>query len=126
MYSIAFPHIFNSNKVTTNINKDFEALKSNLYLLLKSGKNELFGDPNFGTNLYSLIYNQNNAVLRDIIIDSIYTNILVYMPQLAIKRNDIEIIFDNINIKIKIKALNKIDYSLNTYELVLLSNEVAQ
>ena len=126
MYSINFPNIFNPGKVTVSLLKDKEATENNLKLLLKSGKGELFGDPNFGTNLYSLIYNQSNAILRDIIIDTIYTNILVYMPQLAIKRNDIEILFDNTNIKIKIKCLNKQDYTLNNYELVLLANEVSQ
>ena len=67
MYSIAFPNMFSTAK--TNLVRDVDATMSNMRLLLASWKNSLIGDPYFGTNLKKFIYEQNNIVLRDLIID---------------------------------------------------------
>lgn len=51
MYSIKFPDMLSSAK--TNLVADKAASLSNLKLLLKSKRGELFGDPYFGTVLHS-------------------------------------------------------------------------
>ena len=61
--------MFNSGG--TRLLKDKDATISNTRLLLASWKNSLFGDPYFGTNIKRFIYQQNNIILRDLIIDDI-------------------------------------------------------
>ena len=80
--SFAFPNMF--NKASTRIINDHEATASNLKLLLLSDRTSLFGDPYYGTLLKKYLFDQNDVVLRDIIIDSIYTAILQFMPQIVI------------------------------------------
>ena len=90
MKSLSFPDMFNN--ATTRTLSDHEATVSNLKLLLKSDKNGLFGDPYFGTNLKKLLFEPNNVVLQDIVIDDIYTAILQFMPQIRIERKNISIV----------------------------------
>ena len=119
MYSIGFPEIFNSSG--TILVKDENATMSNLKLLLTSWKNSLYGDPYFGCNIKNFIYEQNNIVLRDLIIDDIYVSIQQFMPQIYIKREDIKIINDGVNVYAEINCINKLDKQPNTYQIDLLS-----
>lgn len=66
------------------------------------------------------MFEQNNQVLRDIVIDDIYTTILSFMPQITLKRNDIEIISNRETVYIKIKCTNLLDYQVNTYTLNMM------
>ena len=73
MYSIKFPDMMLG--VTTSLVQDKEASAQNLKLMLLSDRGNLFGDPYFGTLWRKLIFDQNNEILRDIIIDDILTSI---------------------------------------------------
>ena len=70
------------------------------------------------------MFEQNNLVLKDIVIDAIYTAILQFMPQVMIERKNITITQDAYHIYINIKAKNILDYQLDTYELVLNGEEI--
>lgn len=122
MKSLSFPKMFNST--STKISIDEEATKQNLLLLLKSEKQELFGDPYFGVRLKRYLFDQNNYILKDIIIDEIYTQLALFMPQLKVKRKDIDIIQDKEKGKLycKFRAINQIDFTTNTYNLVLMED----
>ena len=121
MYSIAFPNMFSSAK--TNLIEDHEATKSNLKLILLSNQNEMFGDPLFGTILRKLIYEQNNTVLRDIVIDEIYTSILTFIPQIKIERKDITIDIDKYKMTAVIKGINLIDNQPDMFSILLMSGD---
>ena len=118
MKSIAFPKMFNES--STKIVSDYDATLSNLKLLLMSEKGELLGDPYFGVRLKAYFFNQNNKVLKDLLIDEIYNAVSVFMPQLNINRKDIDIIkTERAELNITIKAINRVDFTTNTYNLVL-------
>lgn len=121
MKSIAFPNIFRTT--STNIVSDKEATASNLKLLLQSYKKELFGDPYFGTNLLKLFYEQNNIVLRDLVLDDIYVTIQTFMPQVDIDRKNISIVSDRYSMSVNIRCINKLDYSFEDYTIKLISGE---
>lgn len=121
MNSIAFPIMFGNT--TTKVVKDHEATAQNLKLLLMSDRNGLFGDPYFGTILKRLMFEQNNVVLRDIVIDAIYTAVLQYMPQIKVLRKDITITQDGSKIYINIKATNMLDFQTDLYNINLLNFE---
>lgn len=120
MKSINYPRIFNTNKQKVNIVSDYYATLQNLKLLLYSDKGELFGDPYYGCNLKKFLYDQNDTVLKDIVIDDIYTAISIFMPQIRVERRDIILEADNITVKVTIKALNRVNFQTNLYNLVLL------
>lgn len=121
MKSINFPKMFNRN--STKIVKDFNATKQNTILLLLTEKGELFGDPYFGVRLKRYIFEQNNYILKDIIIDEIYTQLALFMPQLKVERNDIKIVQERAKIYCRFKAKNLANYKTNMYSLCLFDGE---
>lgn len=126
MRSIKFPKMFNTN--STNVWKSTEyksATAQNTLLLLGSERGELFGDPYYGLLLKHFLYDQNNYVLKDQLIDMLYTQIAIFIPQIKIDRKDIEIIQDKQKGKVycNFKGINQIDYTTNTYNLILLDED---
>ena len=119
--SISFPDMFTTG--STKIKYDKEATKQNLKNLLLSTKQSLLGDPNYGTNLKKLIFEQNNGILRDIVIDDIYTNIKIFLPQIKVQRNDIELISNKNILYVNIKAKNMLDYTFENISLALYNLE---
>ena len=67
------------------------------------------------------MFNQNSYILKDMLIDTIYTQIAIFLPQIKISRNDIELISEPLKGRVvcKFRGINQIDYTHNTYNLVL-------
>lgn len=121
MYSISFPKMFDG--VRTKTLKDSKATASNLWLLLNSSKMSLFGDPYFGTSLKRALFEQNDGILIDLIIDEIYTVIKTFMPQVQILREDIVLTQDGVDIFCNIKCTDLTDYTTNMYSINLTNEE---
>ena len=122
MRSIKFPKIFNPNSTRVwRSDKHVDATKQNTTLLLQTARGELFGDPYFGLMLKRYLFDQNSYILRDAIIDMIYTQLAIFIPQVRVKRNDIEIIQDKEKGRLycKFSGISQIDYTYSTYNLVL-------
>ena len=122
MRSIRFPKMFNTN--STNVWKSseyLEATKQNTELVLHTTRGELFGDPYFGLMLKKYLFDQNNLILKDAIVDTIYTQLAIFIPQVKVKRNDIEIVQDKEKGKLycNFRGVSQIDYAINTFNLVL-------
>ena len=130
MRSIHFPHMFNTN--STRVWKSSEhlnATKQNIKLVLYSERGELIGDPYFGLLRRHFMFDQNNYILRDQIIDMIYTQLAIFIPQVHVERKDITVFQDREKAKLycEFSGINQIDYQLNTYQLVLFdSNETSK
>lgn len=124
MKSIQFPKMFRTNS-TLVTDTYLDATKQNTHLLLNTEKGELFGDPYFGIKLKAYLFDQNSYVLKDILIDEIYTQLALFIPQLKVNRDDIEIIQNRQKGKLicKFKGINQIDFTTDTYNLVLYSDE---
>lgn len=121
MNSIAFPNMFKSG--STTVVKDREASAQDMKLLLASEKGELFGDPFFGIRIKKYTFNQNNYILRDVLVDEIYTQLQVFCPQLTINRNDITITQKGARLVATIKGINKVDFTPDMYQLELFQDE---
>lgn len=126
MRSIVFPKMFNTN--STNVTKSTEYLKAtkqNAILTLHCEKGELFGDPYFGLQLKHYLFDQNNYVLRDAIIDQIYVQLALFIPQVRVERQNIDIVQDKEKGKLycTFTGINQIDYQTNTYNLVLFDEQ---
>lgn len=121
MYSFQFPNMVSNT--SANIIQDHEATASNLKLILGSTRGSLFGDPYYGTNLKRLMFEQNNQILRDLVIDDIYTTINTFMPQIKVNRNNITITSNRAAVYANIKALNLLDYTTDLYNINLTNFE---
>ena len=122
MYSLNWPNIFNKNNISISLLQDKEAIKSNLLLLLNSERSSLFGDPYFGTALKQAIFQPNNNIIVDLIIDELYTTICAYIPQIYLTRNDIEIKSDNINLYATLNVTYRLDNTSDLYMINLTNN----
>jgi hypothetical protein len=71
------------------------------------------------------LFDQNNYVLRDAIIDIIYTQLAIFIPQIKVRREDITIIQDRQKGKLECQfsGISQIDYTHNTFNLLLLNNQ---
>ena len=121
MNAVKFPNMISANK--TNITKDIDATRQNLKLLLLSDKGTLMGDPYFGSNLKKLLYEYNNVILKDLVIDDIFSAINTFMPQIRVLRENINVIAQGNTVRVTITAQNLLDYSFAEYEVNLLSVE---
>lgn len=119
MYSIQFPQIFSSGK--TLLVSDREAIKQNMQLLLLSDRTSLFGDPYYGCVVKQLIYEQNSTILKDIVIDEVYTAIKLFIPQVSVNREDITIKIKNNIVYTIIRCVYLIDGTADLYQLVLMN-----
>ena len=121
MNAVRFPKMFNSNKAA--IVKDKEATEQNLKSLLASFKKTLLGDPYFGSNLQKMLFEHNNVVLQDLVIDDIYSAITAFMPQIRVIRDNITVTSDGNSVIVNIRAQNMLDYTFSEYSLNLLTVE---
>lgn len=119
--SIAFPDMLSSTRM--NVISEDDATKSNLRLLLLSPRKSLFGDPYYGNELKDVIFSQSGQIIKDLIVDEIYTSIAVFMPQLSVSRNDISIETDGIELYTTFKATNLLNYTTNLYNIKLTNND---
>lgn len=121
MKSIAFPKMFNNT--STNIVEDHDATQSNLNTLLLSEKNEMLGDPYFGVGLRRYLFEQNNSIMDDMLIDDIYAAIAWFIPQLVVRRTDIKLVHNRQNLYCTIQGTNQLNFKTDMYDVVLLRNE---
>jgi phage baseplate assembly protein W len=120
MYSIDFPKMFNS--ASTRLVKDSSATVQNIRLLLESSRGSLLGDPYFGSKVHKYIYEQNNVILRDIIIDDILVALQTFIPQIKVTRDDIKLVSDKSAIYADISCINKIDSTTNLFQIKLTTD----
>ena len=124
MNAVIFPDMIANN--STNIITDEDATLQNLKYLILSSKNTLFGDPYFGTNLKKLIFDRNNTILRDIVIDDIFTAITMFMPQIKVERRNISVESEGSRLYINIRAQNRLDYTFTDYSINMINIEELQ
>ena len=123
MQSLAWPNMFSSNHRDTLLLSEKEAIKSNLLLLLNSEKLSLFGDPYYGVALKQVIFQPQDLVLVDLIIDEIITAIELYLPQIYVAREHIQLRSDKINLYATIQITYRMDNTSDMFNIVLTNNQ---
>ena len=122
MRSFKFPNMFKPNSSRIWRADEYgKATKQNVLLLLQSERGEFECDPYFGILLKHYMFNQNSYILKDMLIDTIYTQIAIFLPQVKVTRNSIELIADELRGRLhcKFSGVNQIDYTHNTFNLLL-------
>ena len=92
MKSFNFPKMI--SKGSADLLSDKAAIRSNLNLLFHSECGELFGDPYYGSLIKKYLFEQSSGIVLDLLIDAIYTTILIHIPQVYVKRKDISVSID--------------------------------
>lgn len=121
MKSIAYPKMFTSS--STELKADKAATMQNLKLLLLSERGDFKDDPDFGVRLKRFIFDQNDYILQDMIIDEIYKKIAIFIPQLTVRRTDITLVVERATLYVNIRAINNLDFTTDMYSLALLNEE---
>lgn len=122
MRSFKFPKMFKSNSSRIWLEDEYnKATRQNVLLLLQSERGEFVCDPYFGILLKHYMFNQNNYILKDMLIDTIYTQIAIFLPQVKVNRNSIDIVADQLKGRLycNFSGTNQIDYTHNTFNLLL-------
>lgn len=122
MKATGFPKIFGTT-TSTSIITDKVATLNNIKLLLGSEKYTLFGDPYYGVRKKYYMFEQNGKILKDVVIDEIYTQIKTFIPQVRVERKDIDLVQDKDTIRANIRVTYLVDYTQETYSLVLFKED---
>ena len=122
MNVIRFPKIFNNNS-TAVVTDPSACMFQSIRLLINSEMTSLLGDPGFGIRLKKYFYEQNNYILRDILIDEIYTQLCTFLPQIFVERKNIQITQKYEKLYVQLSFTIKETFESSTYELVLFNME---
>lgn len=109
------------NTVTKSTTIANEATRECVYLLINSECRDLFGDPEFGIHLKRYLYDQNNVILKDVLIDDIYTQITTFCPQVFLERSNIDIKQQKTKLYATITYKNRTDFTTDTLNLMLMN-----
>lgn len=126
MRSFKFPKMFNTNSSRIwKEDKHKQATQQNLTILLHCERGELFGDPYFGLLFRHYLFDQNTVLIEDALIDMIYNQVVLFMPQLRINRNDVSLIRNKERGKIycNFVAVDQIDFTTNMYQLLVFQSD---
>ena len=122
MRSYKFPKMFKPNSSRIWREDEYnKATRQNVLLLLESERGEFECDPYFGILLKHYMFNQNSYILKDMLIDTIYTQIAIFLPQVKVSRDNIDIVSDPLKGRLycSFSGVNQIDYTHNTFNLLL-------
>ena len=121
MYSFDFPSMLNSS--TSRLKTQKDAVRSNILLLLQTEKGSLFGDPYFGTLLKRYVFEQSSNIIPDLVIDTILSSIVEFVPQVFIKREDIQVYTNGIDVFVTLKYVYVPDNTVDIYTINLTEND---
>jgi len=119
--TIGFPKIFNGN--STIIKSGQEATKQSIRLLVSCESGEFFGDPDFGVRLKRYFFEQNNNILKDILIDELYTKIVAYCPHIYLERKNIVVFASGSKLVANITYRDQETFITDMFSLVLFRTE---
>lgn len=112
--SIKFPNIFNNISGDTDTDSNLLSINRCIALLLTTAKGELLGDPDFGCNLYEMLFQPQTEDLMEEIKTNIIESITKYEKRVTINSTNINIELDRDNHK----CLIHIDYALRNSDVI--------
>lgn len=101
--NIRHPNVFSIRSGETQLVKEFKAINQSINKILTTSKGELFGDPGFGCNLQTLLFEFQGNDLNSLIKEEIVTALNQYEKRIFIQEKDIEITNNQLSIEILIK-----------------------
>lgn len=112
-----FPEMFNVNTGEVDMITDIKGINQSLSLLFQSEQGELFGDPDFGSYLHSLLLQQDSIQLKDELIEAILEAVATYEPRIIVTKDMIDINLVTSSPKVVAKYNITLNYNLRNTSL---------
>lgn len=115
--TFSFPQIISRVTGRTELSQDAKSINECLGILLRTRPGELLGDPEYGCNLITRIFQYNGIIVDTLIVEDILEAVDKYEPRITMSDSDIKIVKDIDKINIYIQYLIKESGEVNTYNL---------
>jgi phage baseplate assembly protein W len=89
--TIKHPILFDLVSGKTDLDDNVVSINRCLGLLLTSAKGELFGQPDFGSRLYEMLFDQYSQTYEEAVKQEIVDTITKYETRISISTNDVTI-----------------------------------
>jgi phage baseplate assembly protein W len=89
--TIKHPILFDLVSGKTDLDDNIISINRCLGLLLTSAKGELFGQPDFGSRLYEMLFDQYSQTYEEAVKQEIVDTITKYETRISISTNDVTI-----------------------------------
>lgn len=121
---ISFPNIFNKSSGKTMLVSNNTEIKQAIKCVLLTNIGELLGDPMFGSNIKSSLFEIKNDIFTTILKQRIVDAITKHVKSAKVNGNEIEVISypNNSKVKVVINYYNVIAGETDFIELVALEN----
>lgn len=100
--SITHPKMISITNGNVDIDKLDTSINRSIALILLTGKGEVFGNPEFGSNIRKFLFDNYNDNLKELIIDEIIDSVSKWEDRIIINRSDISIEQEDLTLKIHI------------------------
>ena len=115
--TFSFPQIINRTTGKIELSQENKSINECLGILLRTRPGELLGDPEYGCNLITRIFQYNGVIVDTLIIEDILEAVDKYEPRVIITDSDIKIIKNVDSINIYIQYIIKETGEVNSYNL---------
>lgn len=100
--SITHPKMFSLINGNTETDSLDISINRSIALILLTAKGEVFGNPDFGSDIRKFLFQNYTDSMRDLLIDEIVESISNWEDRIVINRSDISIEQDDLVLKIHI------------------------
>ncbi len=100
--SITHPKMFSLINGNTETDSLDISINRSIALILLTAKGEVFGNPDFGSDIRKFLFQNYTDSMRDLLIDEIVESISNWEDRIVINRSDISIEQDDLALKIHI------------------------
>lgn len=87
---IKHPDEFSAISGETQLIGQIEAIEQSIGLILRTAKGELFGDPEFGCNLYSYLYKYDGDILHNLIRQDVSKSVNRWDNRIYVNEDEVE------------------------------------
>lgn len=121
--TFSFPQIINRISGKIELSSNAQSINECLGILLRTTPGEMLGDPNWGCNLMSRIFQYQGIIVEELIKEDIIDAISKYEPRITVTTNDI-VIEENINVlNIYIQYEIKETGEINSYNMNIAADD---
>lgn len=121
--TFSFPQIINRISGKIELSSNTQSINECLGILLRTTPGEMLGDPNWGCNLMSRIFQYQGIIVEELIKEDIIDAISKYEPRITVTTNDI-VIEENTNVlNIYIQYEIKETGEINSYNMNIAADD---
>ena len=121
--TFGFPHIVDRITDSITLSDNTKSINECLSILLRTRPGEMLGDPDWGCNLISRVFQYQGVIVESLIREDITSAIEKYEPRISMDSNDIVIDTDGNTVHIYINYTIKETGEVNQYNMDITSDD---